>query len=99
MLQTDLMSSYIGFVGQVRHKYLRAQVTLISFWNGLDKVGNRWQQGGASIDEIQQAYAHQNKSGRAHYFNTVGILQHNDIVSDVARHDSTNDLGASIPSD
>ncbi|KAG9978907.1 SGNH hydrolase, partial [Aureobasidium melanogenum] len=73
------LSSYIDFVGQVHHKYPRAQIILISLWNGFNQVGNTWQQGGAFIDEIQQVYARYNNSGFVHYFNTTGILQHNDI--------------------
>ncbi|KAH0169299.1 SGNH hydrolase, partial [Aureobasidium melanogenum] len=72
------LSSYIEFVGQVHHKYLRAQIILISLWNGFNQVGNTWQQGGAFIEEIQQVYAHYNDSGFVHYFNTtaMGPLYH-----------------------
>lgn len=76
----DYLRSYIDFVGQVHDKYPRAQIILISLWNGFNQVGNTWQQGGAFIEEIQQVYAHYRHTGFVHYFNTTGILQHNDIV-------------------
>ena len=75
------LSTYIDFVAEVHGKYPHAQIILIALWNGFDQVGNTYQQGGAFVDEIQQVYAHYKHTGYVHYFNTTGILQHNDIVS------------------
>lgn len=75
------LSTYVDFVEQVHGKYPHAQIILISLWNGFTAVGNTYQQGGAFIDEINQVYAHYKDTSFVHYFNTTGILQHNDIVS------------------
>ena len=75
------LNTYIDFVAEVHGKYPHAQIILIALWNGFDQVGNTYQQGGAFMDEIQQVYAHYKHTGYVHYFNTTGILQHNDIVS------------------
>jgi hypothetical protein len=74
-------SSYVDLVGKVHDKYPKAEIILLALWNGFSRVGNSWEQGGAFVDEIQQVYAHYQHTGFVHYFNTTGILQHNDIVS------------------
>lgn len=79
------LSTYIDFVAEVHGKYPHAQIILIALWNGFDRVGNTYQQGGAFVDEIKQVYAHYKHDGFVHYFNTTGILQHNDIVSKLAK--------------
>ncbi|KAH0284809.1 acetylxylan esterase [Aureobasidium namibiae CBS 147.97] len=73
------LNTYIDFVAEVHGKYPHAQIILIALWNGFDQVGNTYQQGGAFVDEIKQVYAHYKHEGFVHYFNTTGILQHNDI--------------------
>lgn len=77
----DYLNTYIKFVGQVHDKYPKAQIILISLWSGFNQLGNTWQQGGAFIEEIEQVAAHYANAGYVHYFNTTGIMQHNDIVS------------------
>jgi hypothetical protein len=74
-------NSYVELVAEVHAKYPKAEVVLVALWNGFDRVGNIWQQGGAFVEEIQQVYEHYKHTGFVHYFNTTGILQHNDIVS------------------
>lgn len=55
---------------------------MISLWNGFGQVGNTWAQGGAFIEVIEEVYEQFKPFGYVHYFNTTGIMQHNDIVSD-----------------
>lgn len=77
-------NSYITLVNEVHATWPRAQIVLVSLWNGFGPVGNSWAQGGAFIDEIPRVVNHFTQ-GRGyggqfvHYFNTTGILQHNDI--------------------
>ena len=75
------LSTYIDFVGQVHETWPNAQIILFSLWNGFSAVGNTYAQGGAFISEIQEVYDYYQPQGFIHYFNTTGIMQHNDIVS------------------
>ena len=56
----------------------------MSLWNGFNAIGNSYAQGGAFIDEtinLNKYFNSGNYSGTnfVHYFNTTGIMQHNDI--------------------
>ncbi|KAF2268167.1 acetylxylan esterase [Lojkania enalia] len=73
-------SSYLSFVAQVHEVYPNAQIILMSLWNGFYSIGNSYAQAGAFIDEIYQVYEHYKDGGYVHYFNSTGILQHNDIA-------------------
>lgn len=76
-------SSYIDLIAGVHQTWPNSQIIVISLWNGFSQVGNTWQQGGAFIDEIPQIVDHfapgDGGASFVHYFNTTGILQHNDI--------------------
>ncbi|KAI4761044.1 SGNH hydrolase [Aureobasidium sp. EXF-3400] len=75
----NYFNSYVDLVGEVHAKYPKAEIILVALWNGFDRVGNTWKQGGAFVEEIQQVYEYYKHTGFVHYFNTTGILQHNDI--------------------
>ncbi|MCJ1308730.1 hypothetical protein MMC25_002384 [Agyrium rufum] len=83
---TEYYNSYIQLVNEVHGVWPKAQIVLISLWNGFGAVGNTYAQGGAFITEIEEVNAHFNspqilkgQTPFVHYFNTTGILQHNDI--------------------
>ncbi|KAF2130937.1 acetylxylan esterase [Dothidotthia symphoricarpi CBS 119687] len=73
------LSSYIAFVADVHTVYPDAQIILMSLWNGFYQSGNTYKQAGAFVDEIYNVYQHYQDGGFVHYFNSTGILQHNDI--------------------
>ena len=50
-----------------------------SLWSGFSAVGNTYAQGAGFLPEIENVYSHFADAGYVHYFNTTGILQHNDI--------------------
>lgn len=72
------LSSYLDMVAKVHKVHPNAQIILMSLWKGFSQVGNSYRQSGAFIDEIYQTYEHYKDEGYVHYFNSTGILQHND---------------------
>jgi hypothetical protein len=68
-------------LNDVHKVWPHAQIIMISLWNGFGQVGNTWAQGGAFIEVIEEVYEQFQPFGYVHYFNTTGIMQHNDIVS------------------
>ena len=86
MSSIDYYNSYIELINGIHGVWPSTQIVVISLWNGFGQIGNSWQQGGAFITEIEEVVNHfkPTKYGEkpfVHYFNTTGILQHNDIVS------------------
>jgi lysophospholipase L1-like esterase len=73
------LSSYLDFVAKVHDVYPKAQIVLMSLWNGFYSTGNSYAQSGAFGSEIYQVYEKYKDAGYVHYFNSTGILQHNDI--------------------
>ncbi|KAH9211979.1 Lipase, GDSL-like protein [Leptodontidium sp. 2 PMI_412] len=79
--------SYVKLVEGVHEKYPKANIILMSLWNGFYKSGTTYKEAGAFITEIYDVYKYFNTrsylSGRqqpfVHYFNSTGILQHNDV--------------------
>jgi hypothetical protein len=78
---TVYYNDYIKFVTNIHEIWPKAQIILISLWNGFSQEGNTWRQVGAFIEDIENVYQHFKSDGFVHYFNTTGIMQHNDIVS------------------
>jgi len=73
------LQSYIDFIPKVRTVYPNAQIVLMSLWNGFSRTGNSYRQVGAYNEEIYQVYKKYEADGNVHYFNSTGILQHNDV--------------------
>ncbi|KAE9962129.1 hypothetical protein BLS_000781 [Venturia inaequalis] len=73
--------SYIEFVKKIHGVWPSSQVVLVSLANGfwLDAGTGRWHQAGALVDEIRAVYKTFEKEGWIHYFNSSGVLAHNDI--------------------
>ena len=79
----QFVSAYTDLIQGVRRVWPNTQVICISLWNGFYQSGNTWKQSGAYIDEIPaivSGFAPTDGSAPyVHYFNTTGILQHNDL--------------------
>jgi len=75
----EYYNSYISFVSKVHNVYPDAQIIIMSLWNGFGQLGNTYYETGAFKDEIYNVYKHYEDQGFVHYFNSTGILQHNDI--------------------
>ena len=78
----EFTAAYIELINEVHNKYPKAQVILLTLWEGFSAVGNTYVQGGAFENEIGTVVNHFNTntdSSFVHLFNTTGILQHNDI--------------------
>ncbi|KAH7122376.1 acetylxylan esterase [Dendryphion nanum] len=73
------LSSYVSLVKDIHDTYPKAQIVLMSLWNGFYSTGNSYAQSGAFRDEIYDVYKKYEGEGYVHYFNSTGILQHNDI--------------------
>lgn len=72
------LKSYLEFIPVVHETYPEAQIVIMGLWKGFSRVGNTWRQSGAFIDEIYSVYEHFKDEGYVHYFNSTGLLQHND---------------------
>ena len=101
---TTYVSDYKRLVQGIHGVYPRAQVVLMSMWQGFYKSGNRFAQNRDLQREVYEVYQYFNSeeylkspttwngitnkttvgTARAepfvHFFNTTGILQHNDIA-------------------
>ncbi|CZT07665.1 related to GDSL-like lipase/acylhydrolase domain protein [Rhynchosporium agropyri] len=83
----DYVKSYIELVDGVHEKYPKANIVLMSLWSGFSKIGTTYRESGAFISEIYDVYKYFNTNAYVtgtqqpfvHYFNSTGILQHNDI--------------------
>jgi hypothetical protein len=75
----EYLTSYLDFVQEVHKVYPEAQIVIMSLWNGFNQEGSSYKQDGAFVDEIYTVYQRFTGEGWLHYFNSTGILQHNDI--------------------
>ncbi|KAK4550877.1 hypothetical protein LTR36_000457 [Oleoguttula mirabilis] len=86
---TEYYNSYIQLINEVHTRWPQSQIIVISLWSGFGQVGNTWQQGAGFLDETQNVVKYFNNGSLnqqgecsscfVYYFNTTGILQHNDI--------------------
>ncbi|KAK6408191.1 hypothetical protein LTR95_018457, partial [Oleoguttula sp. CCFEE 5521] len=80
-------ASYIQLINETRAKWPHTQIIVLSLWSGFNRASNTWAQGASFLDEIQMVVNHFNggsldqygRKGFVHYFDTTGILEHNDI--------------------
>ncbi|KAL2817524.1 SGNH hydrolase-type esterase domain-containing protein [Aspergillus cavernicola] len=79
---TDYYNDYVKLVGDIHKIWPKAQIVLMSLWGGFGPSADTYVQGPLFVDEIRNVYRHyQRKKGNfIHYFDTTGILQHNDIA-------------------
>ncbi|KAK2758326.1 hypothetical protein FQN54_004174 [Arachnomyces sp. PD_36] len=81
----DFTKSYISLIDGVHEVWPKAQIVIFALWNGFSPLGDSYYEQGAFVPEIYSIYQHfaqkaeYPESQYVHYFNTTGILQHNDI--------------------
>ncbi|GAB1200401.1 hypothetical protein APSETT444_009773 [Aspergillus pseudonomiae] len=71
--------SYVKMVEEVHSVWPDAHIVLMSLWGNFVKSSSTWVQKPIYESEVQKVYQHFEKDGYVHYFDTKGILQHNDI--------------------
>jgi hypothetical protein len=84
---TEYYTSYIQLINEIHARWPQSQIIVLSLWSGFNQVGNTWQQGSGFLHEIQDVVKYFNNGslnerggeGFVYYFNTTGILDHNDI--------------------
>lgn len=75
----EFQSSYIEMIDGIHRQWPASQIVLFSLWIGFDDEGSTFRTEGGWVDEIESVYAHYQDAGFVHYFNTTGLLQHNDM--------------------
>lgn len=73
--------TYINFVGKVHDVWPKANIILMSLTNGHSRVGAEWRQNSFYKEEILAVHEKYKSQGFVHYFDTKGIMSHDDIVS------------------
>jgi hypothetical protein len=73
--------TYIKFVGKVHEVWPKANIILMSLTNGHSLWGVEWRQNSFYKEEILAVYEKYKPQGFVHYFDTKGIMAHNDVVS------------------
>lgn len=78
----DYTTAYIKLINHIHEKYPKAQVIAMQIWQGFSAYGNTYQQiftyDQATLDAVAH-FQNDTDTNFMHYFNTTGILQHNDI--------------------
>lgn len=85
----DFYTSYLRLINHIHTRWPTTQIIVMSLWIGFAQVGPTWTQQQGFVDEIQNAVRHfnngtLNQRGECaacfvYYFNSTGILQHNDL--------------------
>ncbi|KAF3285584.1 hypothetical protein TWF970_010626 [Orbilia oligospora] len=79
----EFQANYIKLIASIHEKYPRAQVIAMQIWQGFYSYGNTHLQNldgyQAGILAAVDSFKKKDGSNFVHYFNTTGILQHNDI--------------------
>ena len=90
--ETDFFNAYVKLINEVRRRWPQTQVIIMNLW-GFTKTGSTWITTSPYDNTIQKvaryfnggtltprdSRAHDEGEGFVHYFNTTGILQHNDL--------------------
>jgi len=75
----EFYGAYIDLINGIHKTWPHTQIIIFSLWSGFSAVGNTYAQGAGFLPQIEAVYNHFKPAGFVHYFNTTGILQHNDI--------------------
>ncbi|KAE8153619.1 SGNH hydrolase-type esterase domain-containing protein [Aspergillus avenaceus] len=75
----EFYRNYVEMVEEVHKAWPDAQIVLMSLWGTFAKSGSTWVQRPIYGSEVKQVHEHFKEEGYVHYFDTSGILQHNDI--------------------
>jgi len=78
--KAELGKSYTAFIQKIHDIWPKAQIIIMSLTNGHYQVGTKWKQNSFFTDTILSVYDKYKADGFVHYFNTTGIMQHNDVV-------------------
>ncbi|KAF2430388.1 acetylxylan esterase [Tothia fuscella] len=73
------LKTYIEFARKVHDVWPKSQIILVSLFNSFWQDGADYRQSGIMVDEIKQVFDTLKGEGWIHYFDTRGILAHNDI--------------------
>ncbi|KAL4926379.1 SGNH/GDSL hydrolase family protein [Aspergillus undulatus] len=79
----DYFKDYVKLVDDIHRIWPDAQIVLMSLWGGFGWSGqeNTYIQGPLYVEEIKAVHElFQEKGDFVHYFDSTGILQHNDIA-------------------
>ncbi|RMZ19492.1 hypothetical protein D0859_16514 [Hortaea werneckii] len=86
---SQFRTSYINLITSILHRWPSTQIIVISLWIGFTQVGSTYVEEGGLDSEIQNVVRHFNNgtlnqrgecaSCSVYYFNSTGILQHNDL--------------------
>ncbi|CAI6253216.1 unnamed protein product [Periconia digitata] len=72
--------SYLSFVPELHTTFPSADIVIMNLWGNFVRQGNTWVQQPKFIDEIRKVYDVLKGEGYpVHFFDTKGILQHNDM--------------------
>ncbi|GES59898.1 GDSL-like lipase/acylhydrolase domain protein [Aspergillus terreus] len=85
----EFYNAYVELVDDIHRVWPAAQIILMGLWGEFEATGNTYVQKPLYVSEIQRVYQHFEGQGFVHYFDTKGILQHNDI----APRDHPTDVG------
>jgi lysophospholipase L1-like esterase len=72
--------SYIKFVDRIHQIWPKANIVLLSLANGFYDFGSDYKQNSMYKEQVLNVYEHFKTQGFVHYFNTTGIMRHNDIT-------------------
>jgi hypothetical protein len=82
-------ASYIDLITTIQQTWPQTQIIVLSLWGGFGAANATYTQNSIFVPEIQEVVKHFNNgslntrgecaSCKVYYFNTTGILQHNDI--------------------
>ncbi|GLA69287.1 hypothetical protein AtubIFM55763_009239 [Aspergillus tubingensis] len=71
--------SYVELVTSVHETWPNAQIVIMSLWGNFTRSGDTYVQSPFYVSEIQRVAEHFQDDGFVYYFDTKGVLQHNDI--------------------
>ncbi|GKZ87096.1 hypothetical protein AnigIFM59636_000225 [Aspergillus niger] len=71
--------SYVELVTSVHETWPDAQIVIMSLWGNFTRSGDTYVQSPFYVSEIQRVAEHFQDDGFVYYFDTKGVLQHNDI--------------------
>ncbi|RJE24705.1 hypothetical protein PHISCL_02970 [Aspergillus sclerotialis] len=75
----DYYKSYIKLIDEIHSVWPDAQIIIMSLWGYFDAAGTTYKQIPAYVGATKRVAEHYVDQGFVHYFDTTGILQHNDI--------------------
>ncbi|KAK1149146.1 hypothetical protein N8T08_006366 [Aspergillus melleus] len=75
----DFYHDYIRLIDDIHGIWPKAIVIVMTQWGVWTKTGTEWVPNSVYESEIKRVHDHYKEKGFVHWFDTAGILQHNDI--------------------